>query len=350
MWIIVDDGTGRAMVKSDVHLGQPLMLDSVVLDRRVARKLPANLAFNYHVLPVAEDKDHVTVAMANPENARACEAVTAVLGKQTYIVKSDAKVIDRLLKELWANADHNPLNVLSCPVDISPPAGVQNYIDYIGLVLQADIYTFPLNGLNSGEFDRFVEEANEKFEMVMLYEADSTLIQRLLLGSHKYEAVKVMKTSFMIVQHPRWPLKKILLVHGGDEGDDAALDWAIRLAKGSRALITVLSIVPGVPAMYDGMKGMTINLSQVLVTECSLGKQLRRVAKSLVDHETEGTLKLRQGSFRWQVEEELVEGDYDLIVVAAGDKGWFQKIVLGELVDAVIGIANQPVFVAKPYN
>ena len=63
---------------------QYLTLDKLVVDPRLARRLPPVLAFRYHALPVAKDNDHITVVMANPGDRTACEAIATGLGMQPY--------------------------------------------------------------------------------------------------------------------------------------------------------------------------------------------------------------------------------------------------------------------------
>ena len=47
-----------------------LTLDELTADRELARRLPPDLAWRYHALPLAEDNGRVTVAMADPDDDR----------------------------------------------------------------------------------------------------------------------------------------------------------------------------------------------------------------------------------------------------------------------------------------
>jgi len=150
-----------------------------------------------------------------------------------------------------------------------------------------------------------------------------------------------------VARRPRWPLRRLLLVVRGEEIDDAAVDWAVRLARPSGAAVTALAVVPPAPAMYDRWARMRGGLDVLLTTDTALGREMRRVARWLVDWEVEGTLRLRQGAPDQQIRYQVAQGDYDLIVVAARPNGR-RRWLLGERVLSLLRWADRPVLVAKP--
>jgi hypothetical protein len=121
-----------------------LALNHPVLDATLVRRLSPVLAFRYHALPLAEENGHVTVAMAEPDNVEARQAVAAALGAELYIVRSDPAVIDALLSEVWPAESPQPLRLLVC-VPASPVAAkVQAYVQRIGNLLHSHLIYFPL--------------------------------------------------------------------------------------------------------------------------------------------------------------------------------------------------------------
>lgn len=78
-----------------------LTIDELAVDPTIARRLPPDLAWRCHALPLAEDNGRITVAMADPDNAEAREAVVAVLGPRSCVVKGSALAIDERLAEIW---------------------------------------------------------------------------------------------------------------------------------------------------------------------------------------------------------------------------------------------------------
>ena len=77
-----------------------LEINALEADRRLADLLPFDIACRYHALPVAKDGEQITVAMADPYDKNAVDAVLAVMGPSTCIVRADAQFIDSALIEL----------------------------------------------------------------------------------------------------------------------------------------------------------------------------------------------------------------------------------------------------------
>ena len=74
-----------------------LRLDDLMVNLKLARRLPAKLAFRHHALPVAQEKGHITVAMANPDDEMArLQRMRAELGVTetvTFLGSKDQEVL-----------------------------------------------------------------------------------------------------------------------------------------------------------------------------------------------------------------------------------------------------------------
>jgi len=139
----------------------------------------------------------------------------------------------------------------------------------------------------------------------------------------------------------------MLLIVRGDETDNVAVNWVVRLARQSDALVTVLAVVPPVPAMYDGCARMHQGVDALLKTDTVMGKQMRQMAQWLVEWELEGTLRLRQGEPDVQICREVTEGEYDLIVAGFGPQNWAERWIFGDWVASLLRWADRPVLIAK---
>lgn len=314
---------------------QPLILDHPAPKPGVARRLPPELARRYHALPVAEDNGQITVMMANPHDAIACERVATALGTRLCVVWGDPAAIDALLAEVWSEQASCILHLLVC-VQANPAADeVCAYARAIGGLLGAPVHHFPL-GVRDVSLDILVEELKgASYDLIAFSTPSRSLIERL-------------PTSLLIARRPRWPLKRMLLLIRGEESDGVALDWVVRLARPSGATVTVLTVVPPVPAMYQGMARMEQGLPELLATDTVLGQQMRRVARRLVNGGIEGTLRLRQGPPDWAIHQEVTQEDYDLLALATEGRGRWQRWLLGELIGPLLRWADQPVLIAKP--
>jgi nucleotide-binding universal stress UspA family protein len=338
------------MKVSSSHPTQHLMLDKVVVDPALARRLPPALAFRYHALPIAKDNSHLTVVMADPDDQSACEAIATSLGTKPYLVRADPAAIDKRLAEIWpAETQRTPLHMLVCH-QASPIADeVKAYAQYLGDLLNGQLSYLPTETEVEINFDDLVEKARLGHDLVIFGEPDQPLVKRLFSGPVGCQAAERLPTSVLIARQPRWPLKKILLVTRGHEADNIAVDWLVRLAQSSKAAATVLALAPASAAMYQrAATYMPHGLTDWLTTDTPLGRQLRRITQQLVNWEVEGTLRFRQGSLSQQIQREISEGNYDLITVAADSTDWWLRRLLGEAVNPLLRWVNRPVLIARP--
>ena len=72
----------------------------------------------------------------------------------------------------------------------------------------------------------------------------------------------------------------------------------MRLARPSAAAVTVLAVVPPVPAMYQGLSRMEQSVAALLTTDTTLGRQMHQVVRRLAECKVDGTLRLAPGSAR----------------------------------------------------
>jgi len=308
--------------------------------------LPPAVAFRYHALPLAGDSDHITVAMAEPDDAIALAAVADALGTQPYVVHGDPEAIDELLAEIWPEESYHALHLLVYH-QASPIADqVQAYAQCLADLLGGHLAEFQATTEEDATLDDLIKAAHS-YDLVVLGESDQTLIERLLTGAEDLKAAEQMPSSVLLARQPRQPLRHILLIIRGQETDDVAVDWAVRLAQPSQANITALAVVSHMPATCDHMTRMQHGLAQWLATDTTLGRQMRRIAQHLVKWETRGTLRFRQGPAETQIQREGLEGEHDLIVIAADPSPWWSRRLMGELVTPLLRWVDRPVLVAK---
>ena len=325
-----------------------LSIDHLTVNPRLGRCLPATVAWRYHALPIAKDNDHFTVAMANPYDETACEAIATSLGSQPYVVKGNQAIIDQQLAQLWPDeAQHTPLNILVYHQDCPFADKVKTYAQRIGQLVNGRL-THLQPEPTQADFKALVEKAGCNQDLVIFGEPDQSLLQRFLAGPTGCKAAERLPTSVLIARQPRWPLKRILLITRGYPNDNMAIDWLVRLAQPSHAKTTVLALIPTSPGMYQrAATTMPHGLADWLATDTPLGHQLRRIAQQLANWDIEGRLHFRQGTPDEQIQVEISDGDYDLIVMAVDPDDWWQRRLLGEVVSPLLHKADRPVLIAK---
>jgi nucleotide-binding universal stress UspA family protein len=340
----LDDVSGENLMSRSA---QHLALDGLVVNPRLARRLPPAVAFRYHALLLAEDKRRITVAMANPSDEAALDAVTAALGTKPYIVQSETTAIDSLLAEIWPEATHHAPRLLVHQSANNGTDQLQAYARYMADVLGgagADSCTIARSDATS---DDLSPETTRGYDLVVLGQTDQSPLERLVSGVAELKILERITSSLLIARHPRWPIRRLLLITRGGETDEAAVDWTVRLAQPSSATVTVLAVAPDMPAMCRETIRAQYGLADWLATDTILGRQLRRIAQRLDHWGAEGTLRFRQGPPDRQIGYEVIEGNYDLIVIAPDPPDMWLRRLQGELVGPLLAKTDRPVLIAK---
>jgi len=272
-------------------------------------------------------------------------------GTTTRAAEGNPAAIDALLAQVWPQVARRPLRLLVC-AHASPVAeAISAFAQVMAELLDAQLSRYsPVAGM-SVACDALPQELTAQgFDLLVWGEPEQPVCQQLLGGLAYHKALDRVPTSLLVVRRPRWPLHRLLLVIQGDEGDEIAAVWTARLARAARAGVTVLAVVPPLPAMYAGCVRMQQGLAELLTTDTPLGQQMRRVARRLVEWEVEGTLRLRQGVPDQEICREVAKGDADLILLSAEPHARWQRILAGRCADKMLGWADRPVLIAKTNN
>lgn len=326
-----------------------LTFDGLTVNRRLARRLAPIVACRYHALPVAEANGHITVAMANPDDPAAREAVANALGAPSYLVKGNSAVIDALLAELWPGVLQRSPRLLVCAHTNPIADEVSHYALALGDLLDARVGHFCPKDDLTNLCDTLVREVERsEYDLVAWGEPEQSVGRQLLSGPAYCQALEWIPTSLLFVRRPRLPLRRLLLIVRGQEIDNLALNWTVQLAQPSGANVAVLAVVPPVPAIYDGCTRMQLSLDALLTTDTPLGQQMRRVARCLVDWEIDGRLRLRQGDPQVQIQCEIAQGDYDLITIAAKSCDRWERWLMRDPLISLMRWVDRPVLVARP--
>ena len=330
---IAHRGGSASRTSAHLALDEGAALAGCPANPNLARRLPPDLAWRFHALPLAEDHGRVTVVMANPEDAVAREAVVSILGPRSCVVQGDAVAIDAVLDQIWGRQNNHPPELVVCAAQEPVSDGVRDYALALGALLGSHVRHLE----TAEDIEALAREgAGVEHELLIVEEAKHSLIQRL--QSHG---------AVLVARLPRWPLERLLLIVQGVGIDDAAVEWVVTLARASGSAVTVLAVVPPVPAMYKGLSRMGQGLPALLATDTALGRGMRQVARQLVAWEIDGTLRLRQGAPDHQIRREIMRTDPDLVVLGARPCRRSARRLAGDLVRPLLRQADRPVLVAQ---
>jgi nucleotide-binding universal stress UspA family protein len=321
-----------------------LEINRLETNPKLAGLLPRELAFHYHALPVAEDGERITVAMAEPNDKAAREAIMGVLGSSACVVRADAQIIDGILAEFWKKASNPSLELLYCVPTRAFADQVEAYASNLADLLGAHISQFETSKTGHEAYRALTAEIEHiKADIVVLGEFEQSFLKELIEGPPENKLADQLPTLLLVVRQPRWPLKNILLIIRNDGIDETALDWAVWLARPSGAAVTILPLTIPVPTKYDQDPRLSFSIDTLLTSDSKLGKKLRSVAQRLVNSEIKGTLRLRQESPTWQIRFELLENDYDLVVIDCEPSNRLWHWILDELVNPLLSWTDRPV-------
>ncbi len=314
----------------------------------VARRLPRDLAVRLHALPVAEDGDGVTVAMSDPSDNLAIQAIAEALGAKPCVVRGELETIDARLAEVWSVAPEQPLRLVALRQADSPASDILSYASYlaelVGGSLRELLVTGRAEAINLAARSELEEEPAD---LVVAGEPGESWIRRLLLGSSAGPIVSGVGTSSLVVRHPSSPIRNVLLVMGGSLPDLRAVDWVVRLARPAQASVTVLPVVPYLPAIAGAASRLVAGMPMLFGADAEEGRILKQVVARLTGSGIEGALRLRQGTPDCQVRSEAAGLPYDLVVVGSKPGTTSRLWSTDDLPLRVLRWTRIPVLVAK---
>jgi len=218
---------------------------------------------------------------------------------------------------------------------------IDNFAHQIALLL----------GIQVGRHSYHAGGSDQSLAMEFVPEFDNP--DMIILGVPDYRRVIERKLfarvpiSMMVVKHPYWPVKNLLLVLQDEEADDYAIEWSFLFAQRSGATITVLPILSPVPLMYAGMNHMSHNLSLLMASSSPLGCKMRKIVQRIEDLRVTGSIRFRYEAPDWQIQSEAAAGSYELIVVGCDLGSRFRNVIEGDIVCSVLDWAELPVLVAQ---
>jgi len=322
-----------------------LHLACVKTDRQLMRLLPPEIAYRYHALPVASDGSWITVAMADPEDRNAAEAVTSAVSGPTCLVQADPQVIDQRLAELWPQNPVPHLRLLLWSPINTTSVSLETYSQSLAKLLDADLVKVDIPWRSVKSITEFGCVAEEICPDLIIFQIHNpSQFNGMLLDTTIQKQVNLLHSSVIIPQNPRWPLAKILLIlPDGDAEDESSIRWTVRLANSSESAVTVLPLLPPVPGCYGSF--VQHSVQALLAANDPMGMKMRSIAQRFSEDEINGTFKLREGEPLSQIRDELLSSDPDLIIIPSSHHNSLRRWMIGDLVRPLWGWVNRPVLI-----
>ena len=184
-------------------------------------------------------------------------------------------------------------------------------------------------------------------DLILFHEPPSSWWQRILGWTVPERLARRGPASVLAVRHLRWPLTRILLIFRATPADAAAVAWASALAGPAGAAVTVLPILPPIPALYAPLQGPPVAVDRLLAANTPAAMRLRRLSEQFACWQIPATIHLGWGEPLWQLRTEMAAGAYDLVIAGADPAGWLYRFLVGDLVGPLLRCAGCPVLVAR---
>jgi nucleotide-binding universal stress UspA family protein len=224
---------------------------------------------------------------------------------------------------------------------------IRAYADYLCDLLQGQVSFLEVTAKEGAQ--RIKKEAGD-CDLIVFGEPKQSLLGRLIAGPLCHKAVDEAPVSILITWQPRWPIQNILLILRIEETDKAAVDWVGCLARPSGAKVTILPILYSFPSVYTPVSSEETALGELLSPNTEPGQQLRCLSPRLAQWQIESTLRFRQGEPEWQIRWEVMDRNYDLIIIGAEPYGPWHQLLMAELVAPMLGWLNRPLLIARPVS
>lgn len=314
-----------------------LSLNQITIDPVLARTLPRRLAFYYLALPLARDDEQTTLVMAHPGNRTAIVVLESALGTRIVPVQGAIEEIKAALNLIWPDEIVPKTTRILCWGTTPEKATlVVTVADAIARALSAQTVCFDASQCSLKTILSVARE--EQYSLTVIDEPPDEALSHVLRQS---------STPVLLVRGSYLPLHHILLVLRGHSPDEHVLDWVIPLALAGQARVTLLTVFPTAGRGSWRNTRMPHGLANLLSTDSEPGKHVMSCTRRLTAAGINGQLKLCQGLTEQTIANEVSQGSYDLITIAAEAHGDFVQRVLRQ-VKSLSSNYQQPVLVIKP--
>jgi len=316
-----------------------IALEDIEVDLHLIRSFPADLAYRFRSIPIAETKDHYTIVMAEPEDQLAREAIQKACRKQVYMLRGDPEIVDTLIQKYIPRTRQGRI-LVSCPSYRA--TFLADYAHEFCPVFETEIVDYCFVDNTDTLKDEFIDFVNG-YQLVFLSTPQSHLDEMIIRGSWEMRTIERIQTSCLLPRSPRLPIQSIMLVLQKDECDIDTVDLVGRIAATTNAKVIVLVVLPQVPTMYQGLNRMRYSLSEILQSQSRLCCRLHRISDLLCRNSIHGEIHLKQGHVDFAIQEEIEESEIDLIVTAKPKKRRFSFMIDDDIVTRMLSWIERPV-------
>jgi hypothetical protein len=295
-----------------------LPLSEIDLDVPLGRRLPRHLAYYHLALPVAEDENGITVALAQPDNRTVRQVIEAAIGSAIVPVQSSDTEIKAALDRIWEGAEAASGGVWMWAEDASKRAALATFVaqTVTGAYAHLSIQTS-----DAAMVDGMLDTARAANAALIVAHAEMPETRRTLLLN--------APAAIWLTRELSQPPARLLSVLRGNIPDRQLLDWLPPLIHHQNAQTVLLAAAE--PASTASGSPLFSRFTSLLTPDDPRGAHLAELRRALVDLGVAGRLHVREGTLAEVMIAEITETPYDLLVMAAEASGTFAAEVFERL-------------------
>jgi hypothetical protein len=301
-----------------------LSLAEVELDIQLGRSLPRHLAYYHLALPVAEDENGVTVALAQPDNRTARQVIESALGHVIVPVQSQDDDIRSALDRIWEGVDSSHGGVWAWTDDASLRPALSAHIER---AISAAFPRLSVQTCDSHDPSAMVSDARSaNAALVVAHSADPAV--RSMLLRHAPTAIWLTRDLTSVPA-------RIVCVLRGNIPDRQLLDWLPPLAAVRPA--QTIALAAAEPAATASGSPLFSRFAALLSPDDPRGAHLADLRRAFTDLGVTGRLRVHEGTLGEVILAETAASSYDLLVMAAEASGEFAADIFNRMWDRLGG-------------
>ncbi len=300
--------------------------DGETADNELLQLVNRRVASYYLAVPLAGEDNRVTVATAYPDNAAALGVLRRLLRADVVPVSSTEDELHEAIARIYPATAPAPAGgpILAWAAD---PA----WIDSVSAAARAFSGSAapPVVILDSSAtLDEALERAAHDFSLLVARVDDEASLSRLVFRS---------PVSLLLVRDEFAPIDHVLVALRGFGSDRETLDRVFPFLAGGGAAATVLPLARSGHARFDDL----------LAGHSPARRHLSAFLRDLDRTNVRVDVRLCQGDPASQIVNEMAQGRYAMLVIAAEGEGRFVWQVLSRLEQGGVW-GRRPVLVIKP--
>lgn len=173
---------------------------------------------------------------------------------------------------------------------------------------------------------------------------------RFWVASKAYKIIKEIKPPVLSVSGKNTTLKRILICSGGKGYIEPAVRLTAEIAKAVGAEVTLLHVLPELPAIYSGLPRLVESSAAILNSGSELGRNLRQEKEMLESFNIITDVVVRQGAVLEEILREIHVGKYDMVVTGSALSRSLRTYVLGDITREIVNRIGCAVLVVRSHR